>query len=170
MIDRKNNPPSAPVPGDVNEELAKFLRGGPTYEYDDYTFALLFGGPIQSREERLICAADQLLLCTFSSGLFSYFELQPEHASSGIEAFTELGLPDFARLVRHGLELLTLDCQASASEIQTASKELVGDGLEHFLDEAEPLEIFVDENASVLSKAISEYIRKNSDKLWRTLQ
>ena len=168
MTDLENNSSSSLVPGDVNEELAKFLGGGATDEYEDYTFALLFGGSFQSREERLICAADQLLLCTFSSGLFSYFELQPEHASSGIEAFTELGLPDFAKLVGRGLELLKLDTQASASEIQRACKELVGDGLEHFLDEAEPLEVLVYENASALSKAISEYIRKNSDKLWRT--
>lgn len=168
MTEGDSNSTPTLIPGDVNEELAQFLEGGPDAEHHEYAFALLSNGPFQSREERLTCAAEQLLLCTFSSGLFSYFEIQSEHAASGIEAFNELDLPEFANLVRRALELLALDDQASTSDIERASQELVRDGLEKLLDEVESLDLFVDENAPVLSRAISEYIRKNSAKLWRT--
>ena len=168
MTEGDGNSTPTLIPGDVNEELARFLEGGPDVEYHEYAFALLSSRPFQTNEERLICAAEQLQLCTFSSGLFSYFEIQSELASSGIEAFNELDLPEFANLVRRALELLALDDQASTSDIERASHELVRVGLEKFLDEVEPLDLYVEENAPVLSRAISEYIRKNSAKLWRT--
>ncbi len=162
--------PSAPRHlGDVNEELAKFLSND-SDEYQDYVSALLFGGPFECREERLICAADQLLLCTFSSGLFSYFELQSEHSALGIEAFVELGLPDFARIVERVLELLSLGKAASPSDIKNASALIVDCGFEQFIDEMEPIESFIDENNGLITMALSEYIRRNSKKLRRELR
>ncbi|WP_298356504.1 DUF4375 domain-containing protein [uncultured Litoreibacter sp.] len=150
----------------TNRELARFLDGQED-DWGRYSFALCQSGLFLCHEERLICAADQFYLCTQSSGLFSYFELQSRHAASGYEAFKDLGLPQFAEIIARALNLLGLDKVATSRQIDDAIASLSDNKFGHFLDEAKSAEAYIFDEAGSIADAIAQYIRNNHEKLKR---
>ncbi|MEM8754745.1 MAG: hypothetical protein AAGF90_17370 [Pseudomonadota bacterium] len=149
---------------DAVVELGKFLDS----EDEDYFLRyllLLCEGPFRCREERLVSSAFQFYCCTESGGLFTYFEMQPGHAASGVEAFTVIGLPEVAEIILKGLELLSLGPDASEDAIRKASSYVAEHNFDVFIDNDEPLQERIDDQIDFIYDAIADYIRKNADLL-----
>ena len=151
-----------------DEQLAA-IQAAPEAWFE-YAFALMdlqdtHGPDFLKQSERLLVSAYQLDTCIQSSGLFSFFELQPYWAQFGAEAMKQLGLGKLEQVIRQAAEVLELPPNATEDEVRTATQKLVEAQFDETLDQLEPLENVYHEESGAIPTAFMAYIRANHDSL-----
>jgi hypothetical protein len=151
-----------------NEQLAA-IQATPEawFEYACALMALrdTHGADFLTEPENLLVSAYQLDTCLQSSGLFSFFELQPCWAQFGEKAMKLLGLPELEQMLRHAAEVMELPPHATEDEIRTATRKLVNAQFEDTLDRLEPLEDAYHDEDGAIPAAFMAYVRANHDSL-----
>lgn len=136
----------------------------------EYAYALMevkntAGPDALTREQALLVSACQFDTCIQSSGLFSYFELQPYWAQFGSDAMKMLGLHKLERVMGQAEILMGLTPSATEDEIRTATQKHLGTQLATLLDQLEPLEdAYYDEEGSIPA-AFMAFVRANQESL-----
>ena len=143
--------------------------------WSDYCFALCDAekgpDPLELNElEKQLVAVYQLDSCINSSGLFSFFELQPQSAAIALTAMKAVGLDALAQMVADATQAIGIPEQASQTKIAETCRNWLNQPTEDFetlLDRLEVLEEVYYANPMATESAAFLFIKAHQNTLAR---
>ncbi len=160
----------------INAALSNALKD--PEEWFEYCYALSdaaakLGNEALSKEEHLLVAANQLDVCINSSGLYSYFEMQPDCAALGKQAMDFLGLPDLSRMITQAGDAIGISPNPTSEQIAKACRKWSVQPSERFaemLEKFASLEEFYYADQHAIMSAVVTYVQTHHQTLGRPPQ